>query len=313
MKKPTAAGTPPDATQLARARAFRAMHEPPALVLPNAWDAASARLIEAVGAEAIATTSAGIAWSLGYPDGEHLPRAAAIEALKRIVAAVQVPVSADIEGGYADDLEELAATVRAVIGAGAVGINIGDRGSDGLRSIAEQGQRIAQIRRTANEIRIPLFINARTDTFLASVGTDLDARIGETVRRAEAYARAGADGLFVPGVIDPATVQHLADRVSVPLDIQVNAAAPRVAGLVDCGVRRISLGAGLAQAAASLIAHAAEEVLMEGTYGLLRDAMPVSDLNALSQPPSVNADSRSSIRALTAISRVSRGPQPGAP
>lgn len=313
MKKPTAPGRPPDATQLARARAFRAMHEPPALVLPNAWDAASARLIEAVGAEAVATTSAGIAWSLGYPDGDHLPRAAAIDAVKRIVAAVQVPVSADIEGGYADDLDELATTVRAVIAAGVVGINIEDRGSDGLRSIAEQGQRIAQVRKTANENHIPLFINARTDTFLASVDTDLDARIGETVRRAEAYASAGADGVFVPGVIDPATVQHLADRVPVPLNIQANAAAPRVAALVECGVRRISLGAGLAQAASSLIAHAAEEVLMEGTYGLLQDAMPASDLNMLSQPPSVNADSRRSTRALTATRRVSREPPPSGP
>ena len=284
MKNPLAAGTPTDATQLARARAFRAMHEPPALVLPNAWDAASARLVEEAGAEAIATTSAGIAWSLGHSDGSRLTRAAAVEAIRRIVVAVQVPVSADIESGYADSLDELATTVRAVIGAGAVGITIDDRDNSQLRSIDEQGQRIAHVRQTADETGLPLFINACTDAFSTSSAPDLDARLGEALQRADAYARAGADGIFVPGVTDPATVRQLADQVRVPLNIMTDPTAPTIAALAECGARRISIGSGLAQATSNLIAQAAGEILSEGTYRILRDAMPDPDLNAPSQP-----------------------------
>ena len=186
-------------TQHALAIRFRELHSPGAdsiLVLPNAWDAMSARLVEAAGAQAIATTSAGVSWSLGYPDGHGLTREAMIEAVRGIVRAVRVPVTADIEGGYgAGTPDDVAATVRGVIAAGAVGINLEDSpGHDGaaLLDAAEQSARIAAARAAAVDAGIHLFINARIDTYLKKVGADED-RFTETGRRADAYTAAGAD------------------------------------------------------------------------------------------------------------------------
>lgn len=239
---------------------FRARHhsgEP--LVLPNVWDAASARIVEQAGAEAVATTSAGVAWSLGVPDGDRLDADDAVAVVARIVRAVDVPVTADIESGYGD----VGATVRKVRAAGAVGVNIEDGAA------AEPG-RIAAARAASGDI----FINARIDTFLLGVGG-----VEETVARARQYVDAGADGIFVPGVVDADVIARLVEAISAPLNIMVWAGAPSVAELAKLGVRRVSLGAAIAQAAYSLVRDAAGEILRYGTYDTTRAELTHGDLN----------------------------------
>ncbi|MFF3149781.1 isocitrate lyase/phosphoenolpyruvate mutase family protein, partial [Streptomyces sp. NPDC057927] len=212
------------------ALAFRALHIPGRpLVLPNAWDTASARLVEEAGAAAVATTSAGLAWDLGTADGDRLDRDRALGAVARVAAAVRVPVSADIESGYAKDAAGVGDTIRAVLAAGAVGVNIedalyGGEGDDGegagdggrgpLRPVAEQAERIAAARAAADAAGVPLFINARIDTVLRGAGG-----VEETLERAAAFLAAGADGIFVPGAVDPGTVKSLVAGVEGPLNV----------------------------------------------------------------------------------------------
>jgi 2-methylisocitrate lyase-like PEP mutase family enzyme len=230
------------------------------LVLPNAWDAASARIIERAGAEAVATTSAGVAWSLGVPDGDRLDADEAVAAVARIVRAVDVPVTADIESGYGD----VARTVRLVRDAGAVGINL----EDGPSAAPE---RIAAARAAGGD----LFVNARIDTFLLAAGG-----VDETVARAKAYLDAGADGVFVPGVYDREVIAELVSRIPAPLNVMAGPGAPSVTELAELGVRRVSVGAAIAAAAYSLVATAASEILENGTYDKSDATLTHGDLNA---------------------------------
>jgi len=245
---------------------FRDLHladEP--LVLPNAWDAASARVIERAGALAIATTSAGVAWSLGVPDGGLLDPVAAAEQVERIVAAVDVPVTADIENGYGD----VVATVRGMLAAGAVGVNLEDDAS-------RRPERFAAARSVADSDA--LFVNARIDTYLLSVGDPAD-RLDETVARAAEYLDAGVDGVFVPGVGDPVVIAELVARIPAPLNIMVGPGSPNVAELGKLGVRRISASGGIALAAYALAARAATEMLTFGTYDNTAADLTHGDLN----------------------------------
>jgi 2-methylisocitrate lyase-like PEP mutase family enzyme len=268
--------------QRAQARVLRALHAQPPLVLPNAWDPGSAVAIEAAGAKAIATTSAGVSWAAGVADGGGLSRAAALDAVRRIVAAVSVPVTADIESGYGATPEEVGSTIAEVLAAGAVGINLEDspgaRGAPLLDPDA-QAERLASARETARAAGIELCINARTDTYLAGAGPQSE-RLAATMARAERYAAAGADVLFVPGVVDPNTIRTL---ISGPLPINVMAypGAPAVAELAALGVARISVGPAVAQASYGLAAAAARELLGPGTYGSLEAAMGYDELNNL--------------------------------
>ncbi|MEU6372990.1 isocitrate lyase/phosphoenolpyruvate mutase family protein [Streptomyces sp. NPDC046909] len=264
-----------------RALAFHALHVPGRpLVLPNAWDTASARLVEDAGAAAVATTSAGLAWALGAADGDRVERDRALGVVADIVAAVAVPVTADIESGYADDPEGVAATVRAVLAAGAVGVNIEDalyeKGTGPLRPIGEQSERITAAREAADTEGVPLFINARIDTFLRGSG-DVDL----TLERAAAFRSAGADGIFVPGAVDPGTVKLLADGVDGPLNILVGPGAPPIQDLAALGVARVSAGSSIAQAAHALVRQAARDLLELGTYEKLEDGLDHSTLNTL--------------------------------
>ncbi|MEU7100001.1 isocitrate lyase/phosphoenolpyruvate mutase family protein [Streptomyces longwoodensis] len=263
-----------------RALAFHALHvpgRPP--VLPNAWDTASARLVEDAGAAAVGTTSAGLAWALGAADGDRLGREAALRAVADVVAAVRVPVTADVESGYATDPAGVADTVRAVLAAGAVGINIEDALHEGdapLRPVAEQAERIAAARAAADAQGVPLFVNARIDTFLRGAGgVDL------TLERAAAFVAAGADGVFVPGAVDPGTVKLLVDGVRAPLNVMAGPGAPPVAELAGLGVARVSVGSGIAQAAHALVRRAARELLDAGTYGSLAGGLDYGELNNL--------------------------------
>lgn len=263
-----------------RAELFRRLHADGVLVLPNAWDVASARLVEQAGAAAVATTSAGVSWTLGAADGDRLPREPAVLAVARIAGAVAVPVSADIETGYGLTADELAGTVRAVLAAGGVGINIEDSGFAPLRPAAEQAARIAVVRSTAAAAGVPLFVNARVDTYLLRVGDPAD-RLAETVRRAAAYLAAGADGVFVPGVLDPAVLRELVAAVPAPLNVLAGPGAPPVAELAALGVRRVSVGASLAEVAYGAARRAAVELLAEGTYGALAGGIDWAELNAV--------------------------------
>ncbi|MGW6259437.1 isocitrate lyase/PEP mutase family protein [Streptomyces sp. NPDC055085] len=265
----------------ATALAFRALHVPGRpLVLPNAWDTASARIVEEAGAGAVATTSAGLAWDLGAADGDVLDRDRALAAVARIAAAVAVPVSADIESGYASDAAGVRGTVRAVLAAGAVGVNIEDAlhgdGAGPLRPVTEQADRIAAARAAADTAGVPLFVNARIDTFLRGAGG-----VGETLERAGAFLAAGADGVFVPGAVDPVTVKALAEGIDGPLNIMVGPGAPTVAELAALGVARVSAGSGVAQAAHALVRRAARELLDTGTYGAMADGYAYGELNSL--------------------------------
>jgi 2-methylisocitrate lyase-like PEP mutase family enzyme len=266
------------------ARHFRSLHQRGApLVLPNAWDVASARLVEHAGAAAIATTSAGASWGLGASDGEQVDRDRALDLIARVVAAVQIPVTADIEGGYAEKPSDLAETVQGVRSAGAVGVNLEDADHGGaapLRTAAAQSERIAAAREAADAQSAPLFINARVDTYLFAVG-DPDGRLDATLDRARAYVRAGADGIFVPGVTDPVIVSALVDGIDAPVNVMAGPGAPTIAELAGLGVARISLGPALAQAAYAVVRRSAEELLSTGTYSALSDALEFGDIDAL--------------------------------
>ncbi|MFJ1600351.1 isocitrate lyase/phosphoenolpyruvate mutase family protein [Streptomyces sp. NPDC088261] len=277
-------GTQHDRTQHDRARAFRTLHRPSSpLALANAWDVASARLIEAAGSAAVATTSAGVAWSLGAADGNEIDRERAVDLVARIAAAVDVPVSADIESGFGATAAEVGETVAQVIAAGAVGVNIEDAHTDPavpLRPAAEQAARIAAARAAAEATGVPLFINARTDTYLSGA-LDESVRLRETLDRARTYLAAGADGIFVPGVTDLAEVAALTDGIDAPVNILVGSGAPSVADLARCGVARISLGSSVVLSAYAVVRRAIEELLGTGTYGGLANGLEYGELNAL--------------------------------
>ncbi|MGN9906747.1 isocitrate lyase/PEP mutase family protein [Phytohabitans sp. LJ34] len=266
---------------LDKTNALRALHAPgTVLVLPNAWDVATARLAEDAGAAAVATTSAGVAWSLGAPDGDHLGRELAAALVARIAAAVSVPVSADIEGGYAADPAGVAETVRAIVEAGASGVNIEDAGGDGLRPTGEQADRLAAAREAATAAGVPLFVNARTDTYLRAVG-DPGTRLAATLDRAAAYLAAGADGIFVPGVADPETIAALAAGIDAPLNIMAGPGSPPVADLAKLGVARVSVGASIALSAYAHARRGMREVLTTGTYEGLSSDLDYGELNGL--------------------------------
>ena len=266
------------------ATAFRRLHHPgdgSILVLPNAWDALSAALIEHSGARAIATTSAGVSWSLGRPDGQGVARDEMLEAVRRIADAVQVPVTADVESGYGSGSpEDVAQTVRGAVDAGAVGINLEDSPGGGgvpLRNPEEQAERIAAARGAGGR---ELFINARVDVYLKEVGAE-SGRLDETIRRARTYAAAGADGVFVPGVVDASIIALLVQSIAAPLNIMASYGAPSVAELAALGVARVSVGPAITRAAMATIRTAARELLDVGTYDALVGGVPFAEANAL--------------------------------
>lgn len=275
--------------QTARAQAFHQLHAgPEPLMLPNAWDVASARIIENAGASAVATSSAAMAWSLGYPDGEQIPLDELLAACRRIAEAVSVPLSVDIERGYGVDAEDTGGLVGALMQLGVVGINIEDGKDPATGQLAASRlleQRIACIRAVAEHRGVALFINARTDTYLSKELSG-EARFAETLRRALAYVEAGADGIFVPGLADAGEIKRLAGLLPVPLNVYVGyPGAPDAATLKSLGVRRISLGCGTMQAVLAHLARIAHEALVEGRFDTMGDHMlSVGEANGLFAP-----------------------------
>ncbi|WP_433324567.1 isocitrate lyase/PEP mutase family protein [Spirillospora sp. CA-294931] len=269
-------------TTAQKAELLHSLHERRPLVLPNAWDPASAVLIEAAGAAAIATTSGGTSWAAGAPDAGGLGRDAALDAVRRVAAAVSVPVTADIEAGYGITPDEVATTITEVIAAGAAGVNIedgtGDRAAP-LFEIGAQAERLAAAREAAEAAGVRLCLNARTDVFLAGTGS-ADERLAAVLERAERYAAAGADVLFVPGVGDRAAISALVAG-PLPVNVMVHPGAPSVPELAELGVARVSVGTAIAQAAYGLAAAAARELLGPGTYGALENGVDYGELNGL--------------------------------
>jgi|HubBroStandDraft_1064217.scaffolds.fasta_scaffold00922_13 2-methylisocitrate lyase-like PEP mutase family enzyme len=231
-----------------KAQAFRALHVPGTpLVLFNIWDPGSAKAATAAGARAIATGSWSVAAANGFSDGEHIPLNLAIDNLTRIVAATVLPVSVDLESGYGKAAAEVGQTIGRAIAAGAVGCNLEDSFPENgkLREVAEQTQRLRHARSAAEAAGIPYFINARTDVFFQKPPQQHDeAMLREAIDRARAYADAGADGIFAPGLVDQALIARLAAALSLPLNIMADAGSPALKALAEVGVARVSHGPG---------------------------------------------------------------------
>jgi 2-methylisocitrate lyase-like PEP mutase family enzyme len=263
---------------------FRKLHARRPLVLPNAWDAASARVIEAAGAPAITTTSAGISWSFGRSDGQKLRREEMLQAIGNIVECVRVPVNADIESGYCDgSANDVAEAVQTLISMGVAGINIEDSpGRDGQMLLApdEQAERIRMARQATNSAGGDLLINARIDLYLFQVG-DAKTRFAAALERARLYRRAGADCVFVPGVIDITTIAELVKAIEGPLNIMAMPGAPSAKHLGAIGVARVSVGPWIAQAALEAAQRAARELLEHGTYRSLEASIRFAELNGM--------------------------------
>ncbi len=257
-----------------KAAALLALHSGPGFVLPNAWDAGSGRVLEQIGFPAIATTSAGIAWSCGVPDGGAIDRDRMLEHIGRIVDAVAVPVTADLEDGYGDTAAEVGRTVARVAELGAVGANIEDARGVGVIGVDEAVERLAAARTAAPSGTFVL--NARTDTYFAGVTGDVFA---ETVERAGRYLDAGADCVFVPGVVEEDTIRRLAAAIPGPINVVAGLAntidAPT---LFSLGVKRVSLGGSLARASLSMLERAGRELLASGTLGFLDGAIGYAEL-----------------------------------
>ncbi len=258
--------------QAALAQRFRAMHHsPPLLLLPNAWDAASARIFETAGFPAIATTSGGVAWALGYPDGEQAPWSEIVAATARMARAVRVPVTADIEGGYGATPQEVGAHVAEIIEAGAVGVNIEDGTHDKDMPIRDTHDAVARIRAArdaAIDSGVPLVINARIDVYSKQVG-EPGTRLAETVRRAEAYIAAGADCLYPFGLTDIGTVEELAKAVKAPINIIGRHGMPPVKDWQRIGVARMSTATGPALATLSFTRQIADDLRASGQFDRL--------------------------------------------
>jgi 2-methylisocitrate lyase-like PEP mutase family enzyme len=266
------------------AEQLRALHQtPPILVLPNAWDAASARLIEAEGFPAIATTSAGVAATLGYPDGGVVPANEMIEAIARIARSVKIPVTADIEHAYGATPNAVADVVLRVIAAGAVGINVEDcvPGATDLEPLALQVDKIKTIIKAATKAGVRVVINARTDGFLRGFGAP-ETRLGVAIERGRAFVDAGADCVFVPGVYDAPTIGALVKGIGGPINILATEGVPSIPELEKLGVARVSLGSGPMRATMGVLRDIARELKSTGTYrGFTKNAMSFNDVSQL--------------------------------
>jgi 2-methylisocitrate lyase-like PEP mutase family enzyme len=269
-----------------KAQAFRAMHHGrEVLLLSNVWDVASARIIEEAGFGAVATTSAGIAFALGYPDGQKISGEQMLEAIGRIARAVKVPVTADVESGYGRSPEDAGRTALAVIEAGAVGMNLEDAPGESGSALAElpaQLEKIHAVRQAAASRGIPLVLNARTDVYLLQVG-DPAGRYDETLRRLSAYRDAGADCVFAPGLRDAATIKRLVGDMKCPVNILAGPGSPSVRELQAVGVARVSLGSGPMRAALGTLRRIAQELKTSGTYDSMADAPTHAEMNQLLQ------------------------------
>jgi 2-methylisocitrate lyase-like PEP mutase family enzyme len=251
------------------------------VVLPNAWDGASARLLASFDFGAVATTSAGVAFLEGFPDGEDIGRNTMLAGVARVVRAVRIPVTADMEGGYGPTVADAVATALGVIQSGAIGLNFEDViGSDALIDAERQAERIRAIRKTGDEYGVPLVINARTDVYLAEIG-EPGERFAEAVRRAALYRAAGADCIFVPGVYDGPTIGALTGAIDAPVNVLAAATSPSLADMRALGVARISLGSAPYRRALTAFRDIALEARDGGSFAGCGGILTHAEINAL--------------------------------
>ncbi|BDU16898.1 isocitrate lyase/PEP mutase family protein [Lysobacter auxotrophicus] len=241
------------------AERFRTLHTRGVLRLANAWDAGSARLIESLGAPAIATTSAGVAWARGYVDGDVLPIERLLDTAKDIARVIRVPLSVDMEGGYSDDPAAVATNVVRAADAGAVGINLEDGGGSPDALCAK----LSRIREALAARGLDVYVNARTDVYLRGLAPP-DERIAAVLERAARYRDAGADGLFVPGLTDAGAIREIASGAGLPLNVMLRPGLPALEELEALGVRRLSAGSDLAEAVFAHVGALAGAFLQDG-------------------------------------------------
>lgn len=275
---------PTDTSAIAeRRRAFRALHAGPAiLVLPNAWDVASARIFEDAGFPAVATTSAGLANALGFPDGNALDVELHLATLERLVNALNVPLSADVESGYASDANGVGTFVARLAQTGVAGYNLEDTLSEQhIFPLDEARARVRAARAAAPD----LFLNARTDIYLGDIGPE-ETRFERTVERLRAFADEGADGVFVPGVSDANTIERLAAATPLPLNVLAGPSTPDARALQQLGIRRVSVGSWPMRRTLGLLREIARELRDAGTFSFTREAIVTySEANALVRRP----------------------------
>ncbi len=271
----------PNKNQKEKAEAFHQLHHNNLLLLPNAWDAVSAKIFEQEGAQAIGTTSAGIAAALGYPDGQHIPKDLFLKAVERIVSSVRIPVSVDLEAGYGQTVADVCDTVQKVIDMGAVGINLEDTDpeTNQLIPITQQVERIRAIRRLAHSNNLPLFINARTDVYWMS-HVPPEKRYEEALEKLLAYKAAGADGLFVPGLTDVSLMEKLCHETQLPLNILGGIWITSLSALKNAGVARVSIGSGIFRAAISYTQQAYRQFIQDD-FSFLKDSLSYEFINSL--------------------------------
>src|SRR5262249_22812556 len=246
-------------------------------LLPNAWDAGSARVIEVSGAQAIATTSAGLAWASGYADGYAMPVQFLLTTVAEIARVIRIPLSVDMEAGYADELGAIADNAQALADTGAVGINL----EDSTTPPEVLCERIAATKRGASRAGVDLFVNARCDVYLKAL-TAPERALEESISRGRKYKEAGADGFFLPGIVDPAVIRQVVAAVQLPLNVLVRAGLPRVSELAALGVRRVSAGSGISSAGYGLTRPAVRQFPDTSAYDVMLDgAMPYPEVNAL--------------------------------
>lgn len=268
------------------ARLLELHHAGGPLVLINAWDAASAAMVEHCGLPAVASSSAAVANALGFPDGQHLPWEQMLEVVGRMARAVQVPVTADIEAGFATDLKQLESSIAQVIGVGAVGVNLedalpGDEHRGPLYPVAEQVARIQAARRAAEALKVHLVINARVDAYWQA-GVQPDEAMRGTLERGKAYLEAGCDCVFVPGLRHPGHIRTVVEHLRAPVNILAGPGVPPIPELAKLGVKRVSYGSGPHRAAMGLLRRMADEAKTSGTYTALIDsAVPYDEMNGL--------------------------------
>lgn len=272
--------------QVRLAERFRALHDRrQVLLLPNAWDAGSARVFDRLGFAAIATTSGGMAWSLGHADGERMPLAEVVEAARRIVRATTRPVSVDFEAGYGDTPAEVAASVRAIVDAGVAGINLEDGIAHArLRTPDEAARRIAAAREAAGAAGVPVFINARVDCWLVETAASAADRRAETIGRARAYLAAGADGIYPIGVAGRDDIAALVQAIDAPVNVGARPGLPNLAELGRLGVARVSTATRLAALALSSVRAAATALRERGDFDVLDAPFGYDDAQRLFEP-----------------------------
>ena len=278
-------------SQAEKAEEFRALHHRGILILPNAWDVPSARVFEDAGFPAVATTSAGMMVSLGYPDGQFIDKKELLAAVSRIAKVVKIPLSVDLVAGFGETGEAVAGTVREVVKAGAIGINIEDFAhvTKKLYPVSAQVEKIKAIRELARLLEVPIVINARTDAFRYAEGSD-DARLEEAIRRGIAYRDAEADCVYPMGLVERGSISTFVKALRFPVNIMVRKGLPPVQELEKLGVARVSFGPNASYAVMGLLKRIATEVLEKGTYQtLVEGAITYDELNSLASPkPSVS-------------------------